>query len=209
MNQPRDHRGDNEEQSKVFDYLSVLTSVIIGFGLSNLLAGYASLIQAWRTVVPCWLYFAWIILLLPLYFIYWWSFWDYRKQVKWTFFGFSFLLSGPIVLYIVTSLLLPSPTVGASFNSFIFYLNVRHWMFGLWIILQIWGILLAPYLKTGFKWGSFFNSYKFAQYILLAAFTVGLFSSGHSLAVDAGILVIFYLVLIYLMNTHRRTLARS
>jgi hypothetical protein len=198
-----------KKQGEVFNYLSVVTSIILGLGLGHLLTGCARLIQARETVFVSWLYMGWIVILLPVYLTYWWVFWDYRKQVTWTFVIFFFLLIGPIGLYLNTALLLPDITNQASFNTTAHYLKIRPWLFGLWVLLQVWGVMLSPWLKDGFKRASFFNRYKLAQYILLIALGAGFFINTPPeppFILDIIILVIFWLVLVYLISAHRRFL---
>lgn len=200
---------NQEKQIEVFNYLSVVTSIILGLGLGHLLTGIARMIGTGQPWSASWLYVGWVALLLPLYVIYWWSFWDYRKRVRWTFMGFFFLLIGPIGLYLITALLLPETPDHAPLDTTGHYLKVRRWLFGLWAMLQVWGIMLSPWLKDGFVGASFFNRYKYAQYVLLAALVAGFFSAGPREALfllDTGILVIFWIVLIYLVGTHRRVL---
>jgi len=200
---------DEKKQGEVFNYLSVVTSIILGLGLGHLLIGCARLIHARELLVVPWLYMGWVVLLLPVYLAYWWAFWDYRKQVRWTFMAFLFLLIGPIGLYLITALLLPDISNQASFKADAHYLNIRRWFFGLWSVLQVWGIMLSPWLRDGFKGASFLNRYKYAQYILLVALVAGFFSvapPGPTFLLDTCILVIFWLVLIYLLSAHRQFL---
>lgn len=199
-------RPNEKEQGNEFNYLAVVTSIILGLGISHLLTGCARLIQA-RDLIPIsWFYVSWLALLFPLYIMYWWAFWDFRKQVRWSFLSFFFLITGPIGLYLITALLLPEINERTSVNLIEHYLNVRNWFFGLFSMLQVWGILLSPCLKTGLKRKSFFNRYKYAQYVLLVALLVGAVSSTPPkppFLLDASILVIFWLVVMYLLSVHR------
>lgn len=194
-----------KSEAEVFNYLTVLTSVVLGLGLSHLLVGYARLIQTPGYLSGTWLYTGWLLLLLPLYFTYWWSFWDYRERVRWNFMGFSLLLLGPVCLYLITALYFPDNLAEPHFDLKAHYLQIRSWAFGLWVLLQIWGIMLAPWLKTGFRWSSFITRYKVAQFILLAALLTGYFVNYHW-ALDTSILLIFWLVLIYILSAHRPNL---
>lgn len=200
---------EEKRRGEIFNYLSVVTSIILGFGLGQLLTGYARLIQVRESLDIPYLYLGWVALLLPVYLAYWWAFWDYRKQVRWTFVAFLALLSGPIGLYLITALLLPDVINQAWFNATENYLNIRRWFFGLWALLQVWGIALSPWLKDGFKKASFLNRYKYAQYILLCALVAGFVSdapAGPPFLLDTGILVIFWGALLYLLGAHRQFL---
>ncbi|HEY9380849.1 MAG TPA: hypothetical protein VIQ01_06340 [Burkholderiales bacterium] len=203
---------DGKKLAEAFNYLSVVISIILGLGIGDLLSGCARLIYARESLAINWLYGAWVVLLLPVYLVYWWAFWDYRKQVRWTFIAFFFLLVGPIGLYLITVLLLPETSPQRPFDASAHYLQIRRWFFGLWALLQVWGILLAPWLKEGFTRAAFLNRYKYAQYILLAALLAGFFSTTPSSVpsrLDTAILAIFWIVLLYLLGTHRRQLQTS
>ncbi len=199
-------------QVEVFSYLSVVTSIILGLGLAHLLTGYAQLIHAGGLSRDAWIYSGWILVLLPVYVIYWWSFWDYRMHAHWTFVSFFLLLAGPVGLYFLTALLLPGepePSPSAAGER---YLAVRSWIFALWVALQVWGILLAPWLRDGCNRAAFLNRYKYAQYLLLAVLVAGLVHSMMTDVVswlDAVVLITFWAVLAYLVTSHRRSIAGS
>jgi hypothetical protein len=196
----------DEQSFDVFNYLSVVTSIILGLGLAHLLDGYARLIQSGNSLSVSWVYKGWVVVLLPLYVLYWWVFWDYRNRVHWTFLRFCFLLVGPVGISLVTSLLLPDTIEQARLDLNAHYLQSRRWLFGLWMMLQVWGILLAPWLKDGFKRASFLNRYKYAQSILLLALVAGFLSTTPlkpPFLLDGVILVIFWIDLIYLLRAHR------
>lgn len=200
---------DEKKQVELFNYLSVVTSIILGLGLGHLLTGCARLIYSRESLTTSWLYMGWVVLLLPVYVTYWWAFWDYQKKVRWTFMGFFFLLIGPTGLYLITTLLLPDTNSKSTFDATEHYLSIRQWFFALWVVLQVWGIMLSPWLKDGIKRASFLNSYKYAQYILLVALVSGFLMvplSSRSLILDTVILSIFWIVLIYLISSHRRIL---
>lgn len=200
---------ENKNRTEVFNYLSVVTSIILGQGLGNLLVGYAQLIQFREAVTFSWPYLGWIVLLLPVYVTYWWALWDYRNNVRWTFLGFFFLLIGPIGLYLITALLLPDNGKQVLNNEATYYMSIRSWLFGLWVILQVWGIMLSPWLKDGFKRVSFLNRYKYSQYFLLVVLLVGSLCGTQQnppFLLDAGVVTIFGIVLIYLLSSHRKTI---
>jgi hypothetical protein len=190
------------QEADVFNYLSVLTSVVLGLGLTHLLVGYARLIEVDGVLSTSWIYTGWITLLLPLYFTYWWAFWDYRERVKWSFLAFSLLLAGPVGLYFVTALYVPD-RIDASFDAHTHYLQVRPWVLALWAALQLWGIILAPWLKDGFRLSSLANPYKAAQAVLLIALLFAYFND-FSTALDGTVLAIFWAVLLYILSAHRR-----
>lgn len=193
-----------KSDTEVFNYLTVLTSVVLGLGLTHLLVSYAQLIRLNAVLTLPWLYIGWIVLLLPLYFTYWWTFWDYRKRIRWSFMAFSAMLASPVALYLITALYLPDP-IDQTFNAQQHYLDVRRWTLVLWVGLQIWGIVLGPWLKDEFRIESFGNRYKLAQCFLLVMLIAGALT-GYSPQMDGLILIAFWAVLLYILAAHRRVI---
>ncbi|HKR55398.1 MAG TPA: hypothetical protein VJS20_03795 [Gemmatimonadales bacterium] len=194
-----------EEPMEAFNYLTVVTSIILGLGLSNLLVACAWLIQGKAGQPVPFEYVVWLVLLFALYITYWWAFWDYRGQVRWTLLSFFIMLAGPTGLFVITSLVIPD-TTSQSFDPTAHYLGVRRLLFGGWAVLQVWGIILAPLLKDGFKWSSFLNRYKYAQYLLLSTFLWGMYypqNGQESPIVDLGVPIVLAVVLTYMLGAHR------
>jgi len=184
-----------------FNYLTVLASVILAIGLTHLLTGIANIIQYPTFFLESWIYTGWIILLFPLYLTYWWTFWDFKDINDWNFFGFSFILIGPMGLFFATTIYLPE-NLDISINAHDHFKQLRTGSYAVWVILQLWGILLSPLLKDKLDIKSFLNRYKLAQGILLIGFLIGFFSN-YNVVIDVLILLLFWVVLIYIIISHR------
>ena len=91
-----------------FEYITVLLSIIIGLGVTQLLSGIARLIRDGRALGPAWWIFVVVATLLLADIQVWWVSFGWRHVAEWTFFGYVAFLILPIVLYLLSYLVLPS-----------------------------------------------------------------------------------------------------
>ncbi|MBJ06751.1 MAG: hypothetical protein CMO40_06500, partial [Verrucomicrobiaceae bacterium] len=91
-----------------FEFIMVLVSIIIGLGVAELLQGVAKIIR-----VACkgrTLSLLWIINMLNMLIQYFWASWVQADKLEWSYFELLVLLMGPIIMYIICSLLrVPEP----------------------------------------------------------------------------------------------------
>jgi hypothetical protein len=95
-----------------FSYLSVLISIILGLGITQLLPGLGRLLQAragTRLYAPA---VVWAGVLLLVHVQTWWAMFGLRGVGEWTFGRFLMVLLQPSVLYLMAALTLPEPAVG-------------------------------------------------------------------------------------------------
>jgi len=90
-----------------FEYLSVLTSIILALGMTRVLAGVGEMLQARKQRRIYWVHVVWIVNLFVYLVIGWWIFYRWRNQQKWTFSLFVFVLISPTILYLASMLLFP------------------------------------------------------------------------------------------------------
>ena len=90
-----------------FSYIIVLTSIILGLGVTRLVGGLGHLLQTRKRRRPYWVHTLWMVNLLLATAIIWWMTFRWRVIEHWTFFLFLFLLLTPTLLYLVSSLLFP------------------------------------------------------------------------------------------------------
>lgn len=92
-----------------FSYLVVLTSIVLGLGVTRLVGGLGQLMQTRKRKRTYWVHTLWAANLLVVIVIVWWFAYRWRVYERWTFFLFLWLLLSPIVLYLIASLLFPDP----------------------------------------------------------------------------------------------------
>jgi len=91
----------------VFEYLGVLLSVILGLGVTHLLAGLSKTIHHRKTVKVSWIHTLWTFNVLILIVIIWWGMFWWSGLQDWSFFNFLLLILYAIVLFLAASLLYP------------------------------------------------------------------------------------------------------
>src|SRR5204863_8181191 len=92
-----------------FSYLSVLLSIIIGLGITQLLMAGGRLIRHRDRVRVDWLPLLWAAVLLIVFVQVWWSMFGLRTYNEWNFFRFLLVLSPTSALYMMAALVLPNP----------------------------------------------------------------------------------------------------
>ncbi len=96
----------------IFEYVAVLTSIIIGLGITHLLRGVARLIQHPDTERIYWVHLCWAgYVFLTLVFWWWWEFRLGEVEV-WTFQLYIFVVFYAVVMFLTASILFPDSLEG-------------------------------------------------------------------------------------------------
>lgn len=90
-----------------FAYLSVLISIVLGLGVTELLAGVQRLVHARERVRFHWLSLTWSGLVFVTLVQWWWAAFGFRHRTDWDFFSFLLILLVPVLLYLAAALVLP------------------------------------------------------------------------------------------------------
>jgi len=118
-----------------FSYLSVLITIILGLGITQLMTGLGWLIVSRERVRPYWPTVAWVALLLVFHILTWWTMFGLRNYHDWNFLAFLIVLLQPIVLYLLAALILSNLTAESQIDlEANYYANAR-WFFGLLVLL--------------------------------------------------------------------------
>ena len=92
-----------------FEYVSVLSSIIIGLGITQILSGISSLILVGKKVryhVP---HLFWIILVFGFHLQEWWIGYGYSRVIEsWHLMEFLMIVIYPIILFIMARMLFPN-----------------------------------------------------------------------------------------------------
>lgn len=112
-----------------FGYLSVLLSIIIGLGVTQLLTGLGRLIRHRDRVRVDWLPILWTIVLLVVFVQVWWSMFGLRGKTDWTFGAFLFILAQTCGLYLMAAVLLPEQIEADSVDLAEHYQRQHRWFF--------------------------------------------------------------------------------
>jgi len=112
----------------LFEYLSVFLSVIMGLGVTHILAGLSKTIHYRRSLKLSWVHTLWAINILIYIVIIWWGMFWWSKQVNWSFFEFLLLLLYAIALFLAASLLFPWD-FSSDFDFEVHFNETRVWFF--------------------------------------------------------------------------------
>ncbi len=129
-------------------YLSVIVSIILGLGITQLLQGISELINERQRVRFYWPAAGWAALLLIVNVQAWWAMFGLRNRHTWTFLQFSTVLMEVILLYLVAALALPNFGGQDVIDLRANYFKHRSWFFGC-IVLMLLDSLLKSIVVGG------------------------------------------------------------
>ena len=115
----------------LFEYLSVLVSIILSFGIIRLLQGLPVVFKREGGYVIQGL---WVVIVLWLHIHVWWVLWSYSEDVAWSYPRFLILLADPLLLYSMAITLVPRDLLPTgSWRDHFYRVRVR-----LFVLLAIW-----------------------------------------------------------------------
>ena len=97
-----------------FEYLVVLTSIVLGLAVTRVIAGIGNIIQTRQRKRSYWVHIIWMVNLFLTITIVWWVAYRWRTQTHWTFFLFLWLLLMPTLLYLTSALIYPDTLARAA-----------------------------------------------------------------------------------------------
>ena len=113
----------------VFEYLTVLISVVVGLALTHFLTQLVRIIHVRDRVVVSWAQLLWALALLVWIVSFWWFTFALNTVETWTFGLFLFVLGYAVFLDLLMALLFPEGEVPNQDYRAQFIRN-RHWFFG-------------------------------------------------------------------------------
>jgi hypothetical protein len=116
-----------------FGYLSVLLSIILGLGLTQLLTAAGRLIRHRDRVRADWLPLLWSAVLLVVYVQAWWAMFGLRSLREWTFVEFLLVLAQTTTLYMMAAVVLPEQVDDAGVDLAAHYERHHRWFFGFFL----------------------------------------------------------------------------
>ncbi len=88
----------------LFEYVAVAASLVCSFSAARLLGGVTATLRPERRY---WVHATWVFSVVFGISLAWWLFWSYR-EVEWDYLRFLLALSPLAILYVLTSLLIPT-----------------------------------------------------------------------------------------------------
>ena len=121
----------------VFEYLGVLVSVVMGLGITHVLAGVSKTIHHRDTMKIYWVHLVWTVSLLIQILAIWWGMFWWSTLDDWQFFQFLFLALYAILLFLAAGMLYPW-SIPEDFDFEHHYMYNRKWFFG--ILFTAWTV---------------------------------------------------------------------
>jgi hypothetical protein len=120
----------------LFEYIAVLTSIIIGLAITHILRGVARLIQHPETNRIYWVHLCWVGYLFLIQVFWWW--WEFRLGdiEVWTFQLYMFIVFYAVLVFLTSSMLFPDDLEGYDGYRDYFFAR-RTWFFGLLLLLLL------------------------------------------------------------------------
>ena len=130
-----------------FTFVVSLAAVINGLGIVRLLSSFAEYLRRQHTleIKHYWVFSLFVGLQLMVHILLWWSLWGIREAPAFNFLFYLFLLSGPTLIYLATSVLIPDVT-DHRLDLREVYFGVRRSYFSLMSLTWLWAVLTRPLL---------------------------------------------------------------
>lgn len=104
-----------------FSYLSFLTSIVLGLGITHLLTGLGRVLQGRHGVRLYWVHLVWTLNVFLYQVLLWWILFRWNGPREWSFFLFLFLLLSPTITFLLSVLLFPDQVeIGTDFRQHFF-----------------------------------------------------------------------------------------
>ena len=108
-----------------FEFVTVLVSIILGLGITQLMSGVADLIHQWDKVKVYWPHLLWVVLTFVLQVQEWWFTYELRSITTWRLPFFLFEVLYPINLFVLARILFPNVGEGPVDLKVFYFKNYR------------------------------------------------------------------------------------
>jgi len=140
-----------ELSTQSFTFVISLAAVVNGLGIVRLLSSFAEYLRRRNKleIRHYWVYSLFACLQLLVHIMLWWSLWGIHDGPAFNFLFYLFLLSGPTLIYLATSVLMPD-AAERTLDLKEEYFGVRRSYFSLMSMTWLWAILIRPLLNGTF-----------------------------------------------------------
>lgn len=126
-------------QISAFEYVSILVSIILGLGITQLLSSFSDLLYNYKKVTFYWPHTIWVVFVLFLHVQDWFITYQLKDLTVWYLPQLLFVLLYPIMLFTTAKMLLPTNDSEEKLNMKHFYLS----QFPIIFLLMAINILLS------------------------------------------------------------------
>jgi hypothetical protein len=137
---------------RAFAFIITLAAVVNGLGIVRWVAGFAEYLRKKNSlqINHYWVFSLWAAAQFLLHILLWWSLWGVREAETFNFLIYLYVLTGPILLYLGTSLLVPDVDENIV-DLTAHYFEVRRAYFSVFVLLWLWAIFVWPVLRGIFS----------------------------------------------------------
>jgi hypothetical protein len=133
---------------RAFAFVITLAAVVNGLGIVRWLTVFSEYLRRNQSlhVQHYWVFSLLAAYQFLLHILMWWTFWSFREAANFNFLTYLYLLTGPILLFLGTSLLMPSvDSDGVDVRSH--FSGVRRMYSTVLILLWLWALGASPILR--------------------------------------------------------------
>ena len=175
-----------------FEFLTVFISIVLAFGVSDILSSWGEQIRLRKQIRIYWLHVAWSALLLTLMIQVWWSLWILRDRTAWTFIEYLILIIPFLTVSLIAYLMTPSLR-GDDRDIRSHYWNNSRWMFSLAAVHMFAGMTFS-FVVFGDELLELRNAIRVGGFFLLVSLAVWENEKFHAVAaIVAGVLLISWI----------------
>lgn len=134
-----------EITKEVWTFIIALAAVVNGLGIVRLLGGFSDYLRNRESlnVEHYWVYALVAIFQFLIHLLLWWSIIGLKAAANINFLTYLYLLIGPTLLFLGTSLLIPD-AANESINLREHYFSIRKTIYSIAILFWLWAIFLWP-----------------------------------------------------------------
>ncbi|HEY1707052.1 MAG TPA: hypothetical protein VGG10_02215 [Rhizomicrobium sp.] len=125
-----------------FDYLSVLISIVLGLGITNILTAFAGLVRSRSRITMFWPTPLTLVTLFVIHVQTWWALFGLRDIRHWTIAGFFMVLMQPVLLFLASAMLVPDFSGDRPINLHDDFYRERGWFYA-----SLLGLLTVSFLR--------------------------------------------------------------
>ncbi|MBS1545312.1 MAG: hypothetical protein JST14_16870 [Bacteroidetes bacterium] len=123
-----------------FEYVSVLISIILGLGITQIMTGLADMVHQWDRVKFYTPHTIWILMTFVLHIQEWWITYQLRTVNSWPLLLFLFMILYPVTLFILARILFPSAVSDEGVNLQTFFRVNRRKFYLITMVLAVLSI---------------------------------------------------------------------
>ena len=171
---------------------AIMFVMILSVGILNILSWLAGIVNHTSENKIGWILVNWLVLLLIAHFNMFWHTLDIMTIEDLKFAGFLYIVTGPILIFFATSIMLPGASQAEYNGMRRHYFGVSRRFFAILALLQLWDIGVDLVLGRGFSGAAILS-------VAMLALALAMMSSQNARLHILGTIVVWLLFLTFLL----------